>query len=69
MDSKAKIKWDYRGDIREYLNSKSKNCLIASGRVSISQVWSRVVSVLIQGGLYALLIFSSVTHNAKAKVI
>ena len=61
MDSKAKVKRDYKGDIREYFNE--------SKIVRKSQVWSRVVSVLIQGGLYALLIFSSVTHNTKAKVI
>ena len=36
----------------------------------MSQVWSRVVSVLIQGGLWgALLTFSSETHKSKAKVI
>ena len=35
QDFKAKIKWDYRGDIREY-------CLIASGRVSMSQVRGKV---------------------------
>ena len=38
----------------------------------MSQVWSRVVSVLIQGGLWgwgALQKLSSETHNSKAKVI
>ena len=38
----------------------------------MSQVWSRVVSVLIQGGLWgweALQKFSSETHNSKEKVI
>ena len=48
------------------------NSLIASTRVSISQVWSRVVSVLIQGGLWGwegLQKLSSETHISKAKVI
>ena len=47
MDTKAEMKGDYRGDIREYFNESK----IASQRVSMSQVWSRVVSVLIQRGL------------------
>ena len=35
----------------------------------MSQVWSRGVSVLIQGGLGALQKLSSETHNSKTKVI
>ena len=61
VDSKAEIKWDYRGNIGMFFN-KSKNCLIDLGRVSMSQVWSRLVSVLIQSLIL-------ITHNSKAKVI
>ena len=53
MDSKAKIKLDYRGDIRENFNESKRN----SGRVSMSQVWSQVVTVRVQGELK--------THNSK----
>ena len=48
----------------------STDNLIASWRVSMSQVSSRVVSVLIQEeGWEALQKLSSETHNSKAKVI
>ena len=45
VDAKAEIKWDYMGDIREYLNESKMSLKLFDSFIK------RVVSVFIQGGL------------------
>ena len=75
MDSKAEIKWDYRGDIREYFN-ESKLCdsfiedlVYESGMVKGSFIFNSRMTMRMRGPKKIILRNSQLKGKSNLKVI